>query len=1025
MQTLVGDSVRLSSWHTAGSHEPVRRSEKPPAVRIAEFDVRYDFDSVFYDVFWEEDGRRLRAIGPPLLNLDDELVLEFYNWPGGQRCTYETFTHYDGMRYRIDCDAPIQSLRVVSRIGETLLAPQPNLAPYFAGLRAIVTVQQNESLTAIGDWLDFHARLHGANAVVIYDNNSDRYGRDELVDCIRASGHFRQYAVVPWNFRYGPTDHWHPLALWTSDNFCQTGALEHARQRLLSRAAGVLNADIDELVTCEGDHSVFDLLDHSQTGYLTYSGIWIEAAVTAERLQSDLPLRHRDFHHVRSDGYPVAKDPKWCVAPARCHTVSEPVWHPHRVAGARRDALSDAVAYRHLKGINRSWFFHPAEHGLKRGEVHAVDSRVHQPDSVLEVLFDRLYGQDAEKSLAIARPEGLPAALRLMAQAERVRNQPDGRIEAGRLALRASELLPEAANVWAYLAARTDGAASQSAAHRAEELRQADPWFDVMTGRYLYSIERRYEEAQACFDRAIAIEPGLLAAHTFALAALRESAAAPADIVARTEQALRLCGDDPELLLELGWAHLENGEPEKAVAAARAMLQLAPESFHPHKIIGEAELARNRLAEAEDAARTAVALGEYSLAHWPKLKRNRELRRKFAGHWFDVIAEPYPSSPLLGPLYRLLGRILTRRQDAVEAVAALERAAALEGPNAGLMLELSQALAGAGKSDQAKAALDRATTLAANEYQATFAIDRGFRSSERSVMWSINTYSSCLIELGRSDEALALCDRWSERWPNRGIIDIQAARALHVLGRYAEALQRLQRGLRLESEAPWLMTMHGDLLDRTGDHESASTVWRRVAALEGSPPWVLFRVAEAFEKLDDMAAAAAQWRLASEAEPGQAWIWHKLADRLEKTGNDADAAQAWRRAIALESHQAWAFHRLARLLERAGDKQGAAEIWRQAAAIEPDQAWLQYRIAELMAELGDKTAAESAWLRATEIDPGQGWVYHHLARLREERGDIDGAIKALTLAAAVASDSAWTEQRIARLQAKVAESASD
>jgi len=62
MQSLVGDSVRLSSWRTAGSHEPVRRSEKPTAVRIAEFDVRYDFDSVFYDVFWEEDGRRVRLL---------------------------------------------------------------------------------------------------------------------------------------------------------------------------------------------------------------------------------------------------------------------------------------------------------------------------------------------------------------------------------------------------------------------------------------------------------------------------------------------------------------------------------------------------------------------------------------------------------------------------------------------------------------------------------------------------------------------------------------------------------------------------------------------------------------------------------------------------------------------------------------------------------------------------------------------------------------------------------------------------
>ncbi|MFX8481515.1 hypothetical protein ABTL74_19375, partial [Acinetobacter baumannii] len=66
-------------------------------------------------------------------------------------------------------------LRLDGPLGAFTLPVQPNLSHLFAGRRVLLTLSRNNAPRWIADWIRFYATLHGADAVLLYDNASDRY----------------------------------------------------------------------------------------------------------------------------------------------------------------------------------------------------------------------------------------------------------------------------------------------------------------------------------------------------------------------------------------------------------------------------------------------------------------------------------------------------------------------------------------------------------------------------------------------------------------------------------------------------------------------------------------------------------------------------------------------------------------------------------------------------------------------------------------------------------------------------------
>ena len=249
-----------------------RESPRAPEFRQPDFDERFDSETLFYDVFRHPDRSTIMMIGPSLYNLaslfDD---IEIRALPSGSVCR---FRRYDLDRLtRVEVDAPAGTSEIVLRAGKNELhgkVSPPETADY-RSLRVLYAISKNNDITWICDWARFNRDVHGAQALLIYDNQSTDYQVDELLHKLGQIGGLAFVGVVPLPFRFGPPG----LGLrksWDS-NFLQIGSLELARWRFLLDAKSFLNTDIDELVLGRGGASVFDAAERS--GIVRFYGRWV------------------------------------------------------------------------------------------------------------------------------------------------------------------------------------------------------------------------------------------------------------------------------------------------------------------------------------------------------------------------------------------------------------------------------------------------------------------------------------------------------------------------------------------------------------------------------------------------------------------------------------------------------------------------------------------------------------------------------------------------------------------------------
>jgi hypothetical protein len=352
-----------------------RQSARPAHMRQPGYDEEFDAGTLFYDVI-RVPGDSLVFVGPPLLNL----LGVFY----GSRLNGRELSTTWGAYYLRDrcCDVWIQGappieVRLDTPFGSLAVTPQAAAHHLYARRRVLYTLSKDNEIAWIADWVQFHARNHGADAVLLYDNNSSRYSGDAVERELRQQFPDFEIHVVHWPYKYGPQGV-SADAGWDSD-FCQAGAFQDARFRFLASAASVLNCDIDELVVSPAGTGVFEATERSPDGYLCFAGRWVSNARPAQ-LNERSSLRHAHFVYVDRDD--AAQCPtKWCVVPSRCPVHAH--WSTHSIRGIAGEAPAAArFAYRHFRGISTSWKY-------RRHWPETADSRRHRVDRTLARSFSR------------------------------------------------------------------------------------------------------------------------------------------------------------------------------------------------------------------------------------------------------------------------------------------------------------------------------------------------------------------------------------------------------------------------------------------------------------------------------------------------------------------------------------------------------------------------------------------------------------------------------------------------------------
>jgi hypothetical protein len=379
------NDVLLSDFADA-RREPTR----PLEFRGDNFDRQFDNTTLFYDAV-DIEGSRVVLFAPPFFNLADSLSRTAF-FRGQERCEAE-IKHFD-RHAQVWLKASTQhgGIRASGPLGDFALSVSPNELEIFRDRRVIFTMSKDNPIEWILDWVRFNRDVHGADAILIYDNASTAYDASTLSAALKSIPGIERSVVVEWPFKYGPQgpNSWD---YWDSD-FCQLGAWEHARWRFLQGARSAMNSDIDELVLSKTGRSVFEAAEQSVSGFVRYRGRWIVGVNddAGSNVAENLP-RHRDFSILMPPDYKFSwargrRDmnrclPKWTVVPNKC--PSHVQWHVHSIASWLPSYFpcSRDFSFRHFREIGSNWKY-------QRTSRVAFDPSIHKTDELLRTTCARV-----------------------------------------------------------------------------------------------------------------------------------------------------------------------------------------------------------------------------------------------------------------------------------------------------------------------------------------------------------------------------------------------------------------------------------------------------------------------------------------------------------------------------------------------------------------------------------------------------------------------------------------------------------
>ncbi len=375
---VVPSPVMLSAFSDA-RREPTRPAEH----RDADFDAKYDADTLFYDAFPDSD-RRIVLVGPPFLNLKPALErMTLTARPSGAACSFQIRELDRHGQIHVSAPDGTTSLTLSAAFGTTEIPINPSEVDLFAGRRVMFTQSKNNHLGWIQDWVRFSRDVHGADAVLIYDNGSTAYSVADLAEALGALDGIAVARVVSWPYKFGPQG-FDAKRFWDSD-YGQHGVWEHGRRRFLTAAASVQCSDVDELILSRDGSSIFEAAENQRFGVCRYYGRWVMGIEGREPAPDKADKRHRDYHVVRRER-PVKRfglisidadrcPPKWTIVPSKCPPDAQ--WRIHAIGGHPASRLmTDRFSYRHFREISDSWKY-------ARTGREAFDPARHEEDRLL------------------------------------------------------------------------------------------------------------------------------------------------------------------------------------------------------------------------------------------------------------------------------------------------------------------------------------------------------------------------------------------------------------------------------------------------------------------------------------------------------------------------------------------------------------------------------------------------------------------------------------------------------------------
>lgn len=314
------------------------------------FEDNFDWDNLWYDAVQVTQNIVL-LIGPPLYST----ITHLYN-----QCSIVDSNGNNCPIQYINMDRSSITIVSVNDFVNTLTITPENISitvhqqdKLFDNKIVIGTLQKNNPIEWIKQWINYHNRNLGISNFLIYDNNSTIYTPAELEASLNSDK--ITVKVVNYTVPYGPQgfdcDYYNT---WDSD-YAQSVMFEHAKRRYLSNAKLFINADIDELLCIPNNdiNAIVNLINSNDVAGLAYLGRWVEPYDIENRQSAnEIPLQNREFknYYCTDSTNPFGLGNKWMVVPPRALDVQ---WSVHSCSG--KIAQYNAIYYGHYLPMNTNW----------------------------------------------------------------------------------------------------------------------------------------------------------------------------------------------------------------------------------------------------------------------------------------------------------------------------------------------------------------------------------------------------------------------------------------------------------------------------------------------------------------------------------------------------------------------------------------------------------------------------------------------------------------------------------------------
>jgi tetratricopeptide (TPR) repeat protein len=427
---------------------------------------------------------------------------------------------------------------------------------------------------------------------------------------------------------------------------------------------------------------------------------------------------------------------------------------------------------------------------------------------------------------------------------------------------------------------------------------------------------------------------------------------------------------EPEDLYRRGVSLMEVSRPLEAEAVFRSVLRRDPRDNSARILLGRLLVNRGAPRDAEKEFRLVLRAEPRNASARMGLGDALELlgdvtgaAREFEALLDDPIQGTAARSRWIRALF-LGGRDEIALQEASKAVEELPGAEAYQRLY-GFLLQTM------GRKRDALAAFERAAAL------------------EPDVPETQAALISLYLDTGQPRQALEWCDRALRADRGNPLLHADRARALEQLGRTAEAGQSRAAGDRIiAAERLYLEVVRAR---RDGDRSAEEAALRRV--LKGNPTSAralsdLGELLQASGRLSE-ARRAFQEAVAADARDGRACAG--LASVLENEGNAAEAIDVLRRALAAGIAGPDVRVGLAVALSKAGrDREAAVEMEAAIRSFPVEASFVAY-LADLRRGMGASAAAQEGFNAALRLDPRSPAAWEGKVRTLLESRDSAGA----------------------------------